>query len=156
MIELVNNATMRLQNINTANIPLFRFLSLTSCALYRGRAAIRNLRRPRPPPPQRPGRSLRRWQRDRRTSATSPCAEEEAPARATVELPQRGATMRAASSHPTPPLAIHSPVPTAESFDVPRAARPLDRSAFGRTAVAASPSLVWGGIHTRPPPPSVS
>jgi hypothetical protein len=135
---------------------LFRFLSLTLYALDRGSTAIRNIRRPRTPPHCRPGRSPRRWWRDCRRSAASPRAKEEAPARTTVELPRRGAAVRAASLHPTPPLAIHSPVPTAESYDVPCASRPVDRSPFGRTAVVALPLLVGGGIHSRPPPPLVS
>ncbi len=82
---------------------------------------------------QHPGHSMRRWWWDRRKSATSPCAKEESPARATVELPRRGATMRAASSHPTTPLAIHLPILTAESFNVPHTPRPVGQSAFGRT-----------------------
>jgi hypothetical protein len=82
--------------------------------------------------------------------------KEETPARATVKMPWHGAAVRAASLHPTPPLAIHSPVPTAETFDVPHAPRPVNRSAFVMTSVAALPLLVRGGIHTRPPPPLVS
>jgi hypothetical protein len=156
MIELVNNATMRLQNINTANIPSFASFPLHRTLLTTVAPQFAIFGGPAPPPHQCPGRSLRRWRRDHRASATSPCAEEEAPARATVKLPRHSAAMRAASLHPTLPLVIHSPLPTVESFVVPRAPRPVDRSAFGRTAGAASPLLIWGGIHTRPPPPSVS
>jgi hypothetical protein len=67
-----------------------------------------------------PGRSPRQWWWDCRTSGASPRAEEEVPARATVELPRRCAAVRATSLHPTPPLAIHSPILMAEIFDVPR------------------------------------
>jgi hypothetical protein len=127
---------------------LFCFLSLTLYALNSSSTTIRNIWRPRTPPHCRPGRSPRQWQRDCRRSATSPRAKEEAPACATIELPQCCAAVRAASLHPTSPLAIHSPVLTAESYD--------NWSAFGRTAVAASPSLIGGGIHSLPPPPLVS
>ncbi len=127
---------------------LFCFLSLTSYTLNSGSTTTRNIWRPRTPPHCRPGHSPRRWRRDCRRSTTSPCTKEEAPTCATIELSQCCAAVRAASLHPTPPLAIHSPVPTAESYN--------NWSAFGRTAVAASPSLVGGGIHSLPLPPSVS
>ena len=50
-------------------------------------------------------------------------------------------------------LAPHSSL--GKSFDVPRAPWPVDWI-IRRTAVAALPLLVGGGVHTRPPPPTVS
>jgi hypothetical protein len=135
---------------------LFCFLSLTSYALDRGSTAIRNIWQPCTLPHCHPGHSPRRWRQDCHRSATSPRAKEEAPACAMVELPQRGTAVLAASLHPTPPFVIHSPVPTGESYDVPCASWPVDWSALGRTAVAALPLLVGGGIHSGPPPPLVS